>query len=65
MISDAAKDLIQRLLDTNPATRLSLTEAQAHIWLRYPIDEASKSYIDDYDSFLTKQNLNLKPKALS
>ena len=62
MISEAAKDLLVRLLDPNPVTRLSLAAAQSHTWLRDPVEVAESSYMDDYNSFLITQNLYLKPK---
>ncbi|TMW60512.1 hypothetical protein Poli38472_000554 [Pythium oligandrum] len=33
-VSWALRDLLHRLLDPNPATRLSVTEAQSHLWFR-------------------------------
>jgi serine/threonine protein kinase len=60
-VSDSAKDLIRKLLDPNPITRFSMSQAQGHPWLQVPANTAG-SYIESYNSFLVTQGIALKPK---
>ena len=62
IISDTAKDLIRRLLDPNPVSRVSPQQALHHSWLHEPSD-TSESYLADYERFVASQRLNLKPKS--
>ena len=62
IISDQAKDLISRLLDPNPSTRLSLSEAQGHEWLQDSNNLMQQAYLDDYNTFVATKKLNFKPK---
>ena len=61
IISYDAKDLIRRLLDPNPVTRLSITVAMNHAWLHDNILSESKSYLNNYDNFLVEHGFNLMP----
>eukprot|EP00922_Rhytidocystis_sp_ex-Travisia-forbesii_P065112 GHVS01096782.1.p1 GENE.GHVS01096782.1~~GHVS01096782.1.p1 ORF type:complete len:814 (-),score=136.40 GHVS01096782.1:156-2462(-) len=54
-VSSSARDLIKMLLEANPAERISVEDAQKHIWIQSPtavISEASPDYdldvSDDY-----------------
>ena len=56
-ISEEAKDLICKLLDPNPVTRLSLRDAQSHPWLRESLGGGGAtygSYLANYDKFLVE-----------
>ena len=64
IISYDAKDLIRRLLDPNPVTRLSITVAMNHAWLHDNSLSESKSYLDNYGNFLATRGFNLMPKSV-
>ena len=65
-ISAEAKDLISRLLDPNPVTRLSMQAVLSHQWLAQPEDSSANcSYLADYGKFLVAHGIDLKPKSVS
>ena len=59
LLSNGAKDLISKLLDPNPVTRLSIKDALHHPWCQ---SGEMPPYIDNYDRFLAQLGYHQMPK---
>ncbi|XP_065319255.1 peripheral plasma membrane protein CASK-like isoform X2 [Gordionus sp. m RMFG-2023] len=62
-VSDTAKDLVKKLLDTDPAKRISAQQALLHPWIAEREKHAKKTHLYDSVEELKKFNLRRKLKG--